>query len=184
MTGATLTDRDILALIEGAQPLIEDYIDLKQQLQPNGFDLTVREIHRFPQAGVLGFSNHERVVPDTHPLRPGVDGLYHLSPGPYRVVFNELVSLPLDLTAVGYPRSSLMRVGVTVYSAVWDAGYRGRGSCLLVVHNPYGFKMRPNARVMQLMFTRLSGAVGEGYAGSYQGEHADTPPGTTQEGRD
>lgn len=175
MSSTILTDRDILALINGVPPLIEDYVDLEQQIQPNGFDLTVREIHQFPEAGTLGFSNEERVIPNTHPLRPGVDGAYHLSPGPYRLIFNELVNLPLDLTAVGYPRSSLMRVGVTVYSAVWDAGYRGRGSCLMVVHNPAGFRLRPNARVMQLLFTRLSGTVGEGYAGRYQGEHAEGP---------
>jgi dUTP pyrophosphatase len=173
MSGTILTDHEIRALIDGTPPLVEDYVDLEQQIQPNGFDLTVGEIHRFPDAGTLGFSNTERVVPQTTPLRPDVDGLFHLQPGPYRVIFNEMVTMPLDVTAVGYPRSSLMRMGVTVYSAVWDAGYRGRGSCLLVVHNPHGFKMRPNARVMQLLFTSLGKSVGEGYAGHYQGENAD-----------
>jgi len=74
--------------------------------------------------------------------------------------------------ALGRPRSSLLRCGVTVGTAVWDAGYEGRSQSLLVVYNPRGFRLQKNARVAQLIFMRLSGKT-EGYKGAYQGENIE-----------
>ena len=72
--------------------------------------------------------------------------------------------------ALGQPRSSLLRCGVTINMAVWDAGYSGRGQALLTVFNPHGFKLQKNARVAQLVFFQLA-AETEGYNGTYQGEN-------------
>jgi dUTP pyrophosphatase len=60
---------------------------------------------------------------------------------------------------------------VTIHSAVWDAGYRGRSTSLLVVNNPAGFRVQRNARVLQLVFFGLGETVVEGYRGAYQGEN-------------
>ena len=72
--------------------------------------------------------------------------------------------------ALGAPRSSLLRCGVTVHMAVWDAGYSGRSQSLLVVFNPQGFRCERNARVAQLVFMELANET-EGYRGIYQGEN-------------
>ena len=72
--------------------------------------------------------------------------------------------------ALGRPRSSLLRCGVNVGTAVWDAGYSGRSQSLLVVHNPSGFSLEKNARLTQLVFFELTGES-EGYQGIYQGEN-------------
>ena len=72
--------------------------------------------------------------------------------------------------ALGRPRSSLLRCGVTVNTAVWDAGYSGRSQSLLVVYNPLGFRLQKDARVVQLVFFRLTGET-KGYQGKYQGEN-------------
>ena len=72
--------------------------------------------------------------------------------------------------ALATPRSSLLRCGVTVNTAVWDAGYSGRSQSLLVVYNPGGFRLQRNARIVQLVFFQLSGET-EGYNGTYQGEN-------------
>jgi dUTP pyrophosphatase len=74
--------------------------------------------------------------------------------------------------ALGRPRSSLLRCGVTVGMAVWDAGYSGRSQSLMVVYNPQGFRLQKNARVAQLIFLPLSQKT-EGYQGAYQGENID-----------
>jgi len=74
------------------------------------------------------------------------------------------------LMALARPRSSLLRCGVVVHSAVWDAGYSGRSQSLMVVHNPAGFRLQQNARVLQLVFLKLSGETA-GYRGIYQGEN-------------
>ena len=87
------------------------------------------------------------------------------------VVFNEVVHLPLDLMALGRPRSSLLRSGVAMHTAVWDAGYRGRSQALLTVYNPEGFRVQQNAGLMQLVFFRLAQPVVEGYQGRFLGEN-------------
>jgi len=74
--------------------------------------------------------------------------------------------------ALARPRSSLLRCGVTVNTAVWDAGYSGRSQSLMVVYNPQGFRVQRNARVVQLVFLRLTQET-EGYRGVYQEENID-----------
>lgn len=73
--------------------------------------------------------------------------------------------------ALGRPRSSLNRCGVTIHTAVWDAGYNGRSTSMLVVNNPAGFRVQRDARVMQLVFFGMAEATAEGYRGRYQGEN-------------
>lgn len=156
------------------QPLISGWIDLDAQLQPNGFDLTLREIAAFDGAGVIAADNAGRRLPALRSLPFDADGFVDLAPGPYQIVYNEVVDLPDDLMALGRPRSSLCRCGVTIHTAVWDTGYRGRSTSLLVVENPAGFRVERNARLMQLVFFGLAEAVSEGYRGAYQGENVPT----------
>ena len=68
------------------------------------------------------------------------------------------------------PRSSLLRCGVTVGTAVWDAGYSGRSQSLMVIYNPQGIRLQKNARIIQLVFFQLTQET-EGYRGIYQGEN-------------
>ncbi|HEY8447398.1 MAG TPA: deoxyuridine 5'-triphosphate nucleotidohydrolase [Thermomicrobiales bacterium] len=157
--------------IAGDPPLISEWLDLEAQLQPNGFDLTLAEVHSYEGPGTLPRDNAGRILPPLTPIEPDADGMYHLSPGPYHVVYNEVVHLPEDLMALGRPRSSLNRSGVTIHTAVWDAGYHGRSTSLLVVINPHGFRIERGARLLQLVFFGLSRPVAEGYRGIYQREN-------------
>ena len=157
--------------ILAGRPLLSEWHDLEQQLQPNGFDLTLREVGRYEGAGVIACDNAGRRLPEVRPLPFAEDGFQDLAPGPYQIVFNEVVDLPNDVMALGRPRSSLARCGVAIHSAVWDAGYRGRSTSLLVVANPAGFRVERDARLLQLVFFGLGEPVGEGYQGAYQGEN-------------
>jgi dUTP pyrophosphatase len=170
VNGACLDREAIARLLEGQPPLLEGYLDRAAQLQPNGFDLTLREVASFQGAGRLGSAPEQRQLALTSPLQPDSSGWWHLSPGPYLITFNEVVNLPQDLMALGKPRSSLLRSGVAVHNAVWDAGYRGRSQALLVVYNPAGFRVARDTRVLQLVFFRLETPVQEGYRGRFQGE--------------
>jgi dUTP pyrophosphatase len=152
-------------------PLISGWSDLDQQLQPNGFDLTLAEIHRHVGPGTIGISNELRVLPELERLEFDHEGFVALPPGPYHIVYNEIVSLPNDVMALARPRSSLNRSGVTIHTAVWDAGYIGRSTSLLSVLNPAGFRVQRGARVLQLIFLGLTAAVNEGYQGTFQGEN-------------
>jgi dUTP pyrophosphatase len=167
---SVLTARDIRRLIKHNPPLIEGYINLEEQLQTNGFDLTLREIAALNKPGKIMASNAERVVSDISPLAFDTTESMNLPTGIYMITYNEIVHLPKNLMALGRPRSSLLRCGVNVGTAVWDAGYEGRSQSLLIVHHPRGFRVQKNARVAQLVFFELAGET-EGYRGVYQGEN-------------
>ncbi len=157
-------------LIRGKPPLIEGYIDLDQQLQPNGFDLTLRQVDIMQTPGQIATANSRRQVSDLSPLIFDGLGFIDLPAGIYSITFNEIVHLPRNIMALATPRSSLLRCGATVNTAVWDAGYSGRSQSLLVVYNPRGIRLEKNARIIQLVFFALDGET-VGYRGAYQGEN-------------
>ncbi len=167
---AILSKQDIHRLLEQEPPLIEGYVNLEEQVQPNGIDLTLREVALLQSAGKIGVVDSQRLVSDLAPLV--FDGLdfIDLMPGAYIVVYNEVVHLPKNVMALATPRSSLLRCGVTVNTAVWDAGYSGRSQSLMVVYNPQGIRLQRNARIVQLIFLQLTQET-EGYQGVYQGEN-------------
>ncbi len=119
----------------------------------------------------VGAGPGQRDLSATEPLSFDGEGWLSLAPGPYLITLNEVVNLPLDLMALGRPRSSLLRSGVSVHTAVWDAGYHGRSEALLVVHHPLGYRLQRNSRLVQLIFFRLPQAVSQGYQGRFQGEN-------------
>ena len=165
-----LAKQDILRLIRQQPPLVEGYQNLEDQLQPNGFDLTLREVAMIQSGGQIAVSNAQRMVSNLSPLVFNSADNMELTAGAYVIMFNEVVNLPKNVMALGAPRSSLLRCGVTVHSAVWDAGYSGRSQSLLVVFNPFSFRVQRNARVAQLVFFKLTGET-DGYNGNYQGEN-------------
>lgn len=169
---AILSRQDIHRLLQQDPPLVEGWINLEEQLQPNGIDLTLREIALPQTPGRIAVESRQRMVSDLAPLV--FDGLdcIDLIPGAYIITYNEIVHLPNNVMALATPRSSLLRCGVTVNTAVWDAGYSGRSQSLLVVYNPQGFRVQRNSRIVQLVFLELFQGT-EGYRGIYQGENID-----------
>ncbi len=137
-----------------------------EQIQPNGVDLTVEAIFRQRQSGRIGTSGKSIGAREEIEAE---DGAYELSPGGYVIQYCERVSIPEGHVGFLYPRSSLLRNFCTIDTAVWDAGYEGRGEGLLEVHEP--ITIEQTARVAQLVIaTAAHDAV---YEGSYQGERMD-----------
>lgn len=167
---AVLSQSDIHRLLQQKPPLIEGWVDLEQQVQPNGVDLTLREVALLQSPGRITVADSQRLVSDLAPLVFDGLGFVDLMPGAYVITYNEIVHLPKNIMALATPRSSLLRCGVMVNTAVWDAGYSGRSQSLLVVYNPHGFRVQQNARMVQLVFLRLTQET-EGYQGAYQGEN-------------
>jgi dUTP pyrophosphatase len=165
-----LSKHEIRNLIRRNPPLIEGYSDLETQLQPNGFDISIKDIAGLQNQGKIARENSLRVISDLAPLEYDMDGFISLAPGPYLITHNEIVHLPNNVMALARPRSSLLRCGVTINTAVWDAGYSGRSQSLLVVYNPQGFRLQKDARVLQMVFFLLTGDT-DGYRGKYQGEN-------------
>jgi dUTP pyrophosphatase len=139
-------------------------------IQPNGVDLSVQAVWRLVGAGALGRADTDRVLPQREDLAFGADGWLELGPGTYGIRYAEWISVPVDCGGLCFPRSSLLRMGVHVPTAVWDAGYAGRGEGLLVVTNPHGVRLQHGARIVQLVVFRLTEPARTGYAGRYQHE--------------
>ncbi|MFA4935665.1 MAG: deoxyuridine 5'-triphosphate nucleotidohydrolase, partial [Candidatus Methanoperedens sp.] len=137
----------------------------------NGIELTLQRVETLESSGAIAFDNSERKLPPTKNMNFDNEGWVHLPKGSYKIVFNEVVNIPKNIAAIAKPRSSLLRCGATVETAVWDAGYSGRSESLLVVYNENGFKVKKDARVLQLLFFRLGEEVRAGYSGVYQNEN-------------
>ncbi len=148
--------------------LVRDYIDLETQLQPNGFDCTLRAVAKLKGCGRVDFDNSKRQLPEIEEIK--FSKWVYLPKGVYRAYLNEVVSLGKDVMALARPRSTLVRAGVNVLTAVWDAGYTGRSEVGLVVHNDAGVWLSKNARIVQLVFIKLTSET-EGYRGIYAGEN-------------
>lgn len=166
-----LTREEILELIE-KEEMIQNYIDLELQLNDHGFDITVDKIYKLVGYSVIDFTNELRTLPRYEELsfektriRDKEVEAVVLEPGCYVVEINEIVKLPRNICAVVLPRSSLIRSGIALHSALWDAGYHGKGRLMLSVHN--SAIITENARIGQMMFLTLNAEV-EGYKGSYQ----------------
>lgn len=167
---AILSKLEILSSIKNIPPLIENYISLDEQVQSNGIDLTLRDISTLQSSGSIGEENNQRVISNLASLVFDKSGYINLASGAYVVTYNEIVNLPRDVMALGTARSSFLRCGVAIHTAVWDAGYSGRSQSLLTVYNPQGFRLQKNARITQLVFYKLTEET-EAYHGTYQKEN-------------
>ena len=170
MNDTVLTDWQIRERLGYTPPLIDGLIDADTQIQPCGVDLTLRQVSEFAGTGSVDYDNNARVISGRTSIE-WFEGWIHLPAGSYHIVYNEVVNLPPDIMALAYPRSSLLRCGATVYTAVWDPGYSGRAEALLEVQNPDGLRLAQNARIVQLVFTKLGNPVGSQYAGRFHGEN-------------
>lgn len=133
------------------------------QIQPNGVDLTVAAIYEQTTPGRIttdGKTIGERTACSTE------EGSYRLEPGAYIAQYAETVRIPEEHIGFIYPRSSLMRNSAMLNTAVWDAGYEGKGEGLLTINHE--LHIEEGACIGQFV---LASADHEGvYNGSYQRE--------------
>lgn len=161
-----LTKEEIKKLIV-EEGLIRNYIDLDVQLQPNGFDCTLQKVFKIIGVCKIDFDNTERKLADFEEM--SFDEWVFLKKGVYKVRLNEIIKLPKNLMAIAKPRSTLARSGISLITAIWDAGYEGRSEVGLVVHSD-GAWFKRNARIIQLVFIKLC-KQSEGYGGIYLREN-------------
>jgi len=139
--------------------------DREIQIQPSGVDFTLRRIGRFHGRGRLTKTRDGMRLPEIEYIMP-TDGYYILKPREYLVEYGEIVKVPEDAIGFILPRSSLLRMGVALYTAVWDPGYVGRGKGLLTVFNRNGVELEEGCRIGQFVLAKLTGRA-ERYRGRY-----------------
>ena len=78
---SVLSREDIQSRMVAPDHLITEYQCLEEQLQPNGFDITVKTIDTMVSTGTIGKSNKDRVLPKMKPVKFCSDGWVELSTG-------------------------------------------------------------------------------------------------------
>ena len=154
-------------MIISGKDYVENLVDENVQQQGAGIDLTVKNIEKLLEPGRMDFDNSSRKIASGEKI----SGEKLQGGNSYRVTYNEKISVPEDAIGLVFPRSSLLRNGCHLVTAVWDPGYEGRGQGLLQVLNPQGIALEKDARIGQIVFFSLKGKAKEGYEGKYQGEN-------------
>jgi len=109
-------------------------------------------------------------LPEYREVKPSDSNEYVLAPGAYKIRYAEYVEVPEKAVAFAFPRSSLLRMGATIYTAVWNPGSKGKGEGLLVVFNEHGLVIERGSQVAQLVFMPLDKATVFQYQGVFLGE--------------
>lgn len=139
-----------------------------EQVQPNGVDVTLEAVHEQSSPGRI--SRNGKQIGDRQEVEPSGDPpAVELDPGGYILQYGETIHVPEQHIGYIYPRSSLMRNSCMLHTAVWDAGYEGKGEGLLEVHHPITIEI--GARVGQFVLADADHAGT--YDGSYQGERLE-----------
>jgi len=136
------------------------------QIQPNGVDLTLDAVFEQVEPGRIERAG--KTVGDREAVA-STDDVYSLGPGGYVVRYGDRIEIPEGHVGFLYPRSSLLRNSCMLDTAVWDAGYEGRGEGLLEVYHP--IELERGARIAQLVLAEAAHA--DTYEGSYQRENVD-----------
>lgn len=144
----------------------------EEQVQPNGVDLTLEAVYEQREPGRIGREDKEigdRQEFETEQVADDAPETYYLTPGGYVVQYAETVTIPDGHVGYIYPRSSLLRNSCMLNTAVWDAGYEGKGEGLLQVH--HDIELEKGARIAQLVLADAD--HDETYDGDYQGENVE-----------
>lgn len=155
----------------------------EEQIQPQGVELTIDEILSIDGTAKLSNDGYEK--PERRSLQAITTEEYHTGPIPrdteryqlipsiqgpsYVVVYNEEIEIPEKHIGFVYPRSRLLRCGMHLTSAVWEACYKGRGEGALYTFNPV--QIQGDMAMGQIVMCRASHH--RDYDGSHQGERLE-----------
>ncbi len=147
-------------------------VDSGQQIQPAGFDVTVSRAYTYPKSVfTIGVSKSENSKVEE--LLPNQEGYYEFGIGAYMLELNEITTIPKDAIGILLPRSTLLRNGIDVRTALFDPGYSGQPKVMLVCHRP--LKLQRFSRIGQLVLLKSDREFSKGYNGQYQGEGGPKP---------
>lgn len=156
--------------------LVSEYIESltgslpSEAVQPNGVDLSIDTLYRIEGTPRLtnGDEYHKGNRVEVNVIEDDDGAYYQLSNDEaYIAVYGENIQIPHNHIGLVFPRSRLMRCGVTVETAVWDSGYEGRGEGGLNSSRPV--RIETDTRVAQMVFIETD-ELDRHYDGSHQSE--------------
>jgi deoxycytidine triphosphate deaminase len=144
--------------------------DSMSQVQPAGYDLTVGRIFTYPEKEFILLKSKSSVVDheDFKELTFSKDNLAILDKGAYLVEFDEITLIPENAVGVLLPKSTLLRNGLDLRTALFDPGYSGQPKAMLVCYRKA--TLERFSRLGQLVIIRNEKGYFAGYKGQYQNE--------------
>lgn len=146
-----------------------------EQIQPNGIDLTVDKVFHQTQGPTLTKNKHfidegyllSLPPSDLAGLPDDTQGWF-LESHYYVIEWAETIHVPKNAIGLIFPRSTLLRLGGTICTAVWDRGYKGKGRSGLFLGAP--MLLQRGTRLGQIIFIDAQEDE-QLYEGTYQGEN-------------
>jgi len=114
--------------------------------QPNGVDLRLERVFKLSEDGIFIIDEDSRINCDKEEIYP-IDEYFSLDKGVYEIKFYNDIKVGEDEAGWVIVRSSLLRNGSIIFSALYDAGYEGTMVASLVCHVP--MKIKKLTRVAQ-----------------------------------
>jgi deoxycytidine triphosphate deaminase len=140
-------------------------VEASEQIQPAGYDVTISRAYSYPKTVFTLGENSllQEVLTDR-------ENFLSFDHGAYLIELNEITTIPKDAIGILLPRSTLLRNGLDIRSALFDPGYSGQPKVMLVCHRPA--RIKRFSRVGQLILFRSDGEFAKQYGGKYQGERS------------
>ena len=96
----------------------------EKDVQPNAVDLRVDKILKI-LSNDFTIDEDQKVHRGSEELEPDKDGYFHLEPGAYEVLMENIITIGHGEAGWVIPRSTLNRNGVFLTSGLYDSGYKG-----------------------------------------------------------
>lgn len=138
----------------------------EEQIQPNGVDLSVGKIERVRGMPLVKEGEYDKGIREE--VYPNDDGLVTINLGAFVVTYDEKIEIPHDCVGYVFPRSRLARSGAFLTTALWDAGYEGKGEGMLMPMTR--LRIEHGMNIAQIIFLDADEAD-EVYDGSHQHEN-------------
>lgn len=154
--------------------LVEGLCDRELQTPEGaGFDLRLGEVYAISGDGFLGIDQRKtpqaNLVAANDPRKPEQENYFIFSPGEYYLVKTiEKVNLPVTLSGIIFPRTTMFRSGLALFNGIVQPGYSGEltfGVCNL---GKSEINVSFGARVVHITFHEVLGE-GNQYRGQWQG---------------
>ena len=153
----------------------------KKDYQPSGMDLRLGKVYRIGRSKSMpGLYDGRKILPKHKEVRKNVFTVYddgkilkeiegwELHPGTaYICEVDKQIKIGDNNAQFYLPRSSLLRAGVNVYTALGDLGYNGHLAFLVINHGVQDFFIEEGERFAQLIDFEVRGG-NESYNGDYQ----------------
>lgn len=146
-----------------------------------GFDLRMAEVFELDHEGDGYFLGvEERNTPNANSIakndesKTEKDNSFIFEPGKYYLIKTmEKVNLPIDLSGIIFPRTTLFRSGLALFNGVVQPGYSGELSFGICNLGRSKIRVSFGARVVHITFHEVSGK-GNQYRGQWQGGRVAT----------